>query len=101
MPNVLMEAMAMGLPCVATDCPPGAPRELIKDGENGLLVPVGDETAMADAIDRYIENDELRKKCGTNARKIKDIAGTEVISDQWLEYLNEVVSRSAVKRAKS
>ena len=47
MPNAVLEAMALGLPVVATDCPPGGPRMVISSGENGLLVPVNDERAMA------------------------------------------------------
>ncbi len=49
MPNALMEAMAVGLPCISTDCPTG-PADLIVDGETGLLVPTGDVQAMCNAI---------------------------------------------------
>ena len=49
MPNALMEAMAAGLPCVSTDCPTG-PKELIGKNERGLLVPVGQPEALAEAI---------------------------------------------------
>lgn len=90
MPNVLLEAMALGMPCIATDCPPGAPSELIRDGENGLLVPVGDEKAMAAAIIRMIEDPGLRRKTGQAARRISEIASTQVIYEQWRDYLEEV-----------
>ena len=49
LPNALMEAMALGLPVVSTDCPCGGPKTLIEDGVNGLLVPIMDEKAMTDA----------------------------------------------------
>lgn len=93
MPNALMEAMAMGMPCISTDCPAGAPRVLIQDGVNGLLVPVGDEDAMAAAITRLIEDPALRRRLGQEARKIREIAGTDTIYEQWKEYLLEVLEK--------
>ena len=68
MPNALMEAMAVGLPCVSTACPTG-PRDLIEDGENGLLVPVGDPAAMAATMEKLLGSFTLRKRLGENARK--------------------------------
>ena len=52
--NVLIEALACGCPCVATDCPSG-PREILAGGRYGTLVPVGDEAAIADAIVRALD----------------------------------------------
>ena len=66
-PNGLAEAMALGIPCVATRCKTG-PEELIADGENGLLVPVEDPETMAGAIDRLLGDPVLRKRMGTAAR---------------------------------
>ena len=65
-PVVLMEAMAMEVPCVATWIA-GVP-ELIRDGVDGLLVPPADEEAVAAAIARLMDDPELRKRLGQAGR---------------------------------
>lgn len=90
MPNALIEAMAMGMPVVSTDCPCGGPRTLITHEKDGLLVPVNDEDAMAESICRLIEDSEFAKKLGTNARKISERVNEEAIISQWKKYIDEV-----------
>jgi glycosyltransferase involved in cell wall biosynthesis len=60
-PNVLLEALAVGVPCVATDCP-GATREILGDGAYGLLVPPEDAGALAEAIERITTDSELHEQ---------------------------------------
>lgn len=67
-PNALMEAMAAGLPCISTDCPTG-PSMLIESGENGLLVPVGNEEAMSRAMQCLIEHPQKANRLGNAARQ--------------------------------
>ena len=93
MPNAMLEAMALGLPVVATDCPPGGPRMVITPEENGILVPVGDEDALAKAINRLIENPALADKMGRNAAKIGEKAGADVIFKEWEDYLLEICNK--------
>ena len=88
-PNVLCEAMAAGTACVSTDCVSG-PRELIKDGENGLIYPVGDVDALADCVLKLIEDDDLREKLGANARKISSRLDVDVITEKWIELLSRI-----------
>ncbi len=64
---VLLEAMAAGLPVVASDIP--GYREVVHDGEEGLLVPPGDATAMADAAGRVLEDPELSERLGAAGRR--------------------------------
>lgn len=86
MPNALMEAMAVGLPCVSTDCPNG-PAELIQNGKNGLLVPVGDADALANAILKMIEDTDFAEQCGKNASKIKKTHSIENNAKKYLEFI--------------
>jgi len=66
--RTIVEAMALGCPVVAGDCPFG-PRELIGDNENGLLVPMGNALAMAEAMERILNNKELKEKIVKNGFK--------------------------------
>ena len=84
----MLEALAIGIPCVCTDCPIGGARMFIEDGKNGLLVPVGDAEAMADALCRMIEDKALRERCYKNGEKIRDQLAEEKIFEQWKAVLN-------------
>ncbi|GAA2981905.1 glycosyltransferase [Streptomyces fulvorobeus] len=66
-PLALMEAMASGVPCAAFDCAPGV-REIVRDGEDGLLAPAGDIGALADRLLRLTGNPRLRDALGERAR---------------------------------
>lgn len=68
MPNVIGEAMALGLPIVATDCSPGV-REYLDDGRAGLLVPPGDPRALAEGIQRLLLDESLRQELAWRGRE--------------------------------
>ncbi len=87
MPNALAEAMSLGLPCISTDCPVGGPRFLINEEENGILVPVDDDDALADAIERVLNNEDLKEKLGKNARHISERLSSDKIYNMWEEFL--------------
>lgn len=61
LPGALLEALCLGIPVVSTDCEVG-PREILQDGECGLLVPVGDVEKLADGIELLMTDIELREK---------------------------------------
>ncbi|MBR3804246.1 MAG: glycosyltransferase family 4 protein [Clostridia bacterium] len=92
MPNALMEAMAVGIPCVSTDCPFG-PKELIEDGVNGLLVPVKDATSLANAIIKMISDKEFSQKCSLNAKKILQTNSIDNIAEQYFDFISKIVNR--------
>lgn len=92
MPNALLEAMVLGMPVVATDCPCGGPRTVIEHEKNGILIPVGDEKALEESINRLIEDREFAEKLGREARKLGDRIGSEAILARWKEYIETVIA---------
>lgn len=90
-PNVLMEAMAIGMPCISTDCSPGGARFLLKNGECGLLCPCGDVEKLAKAIQKYIEEPSLRLSYAQKAMYVKNDFDSQSISNQWLEFIEAII----------
>jgi len=90
-PNALIEAMAVGLPVIATDCSPGGARMLIEDKVNGLLVPKGDVVAIAEAIKFLLQNEQVAESYGEKASEIVNKFTPEKIYDSWIKYINRVV----------
>lgn len=90
MPNALMEAMASGLPCVSTDCGGGGARFLIRDGENGSLVPVGDENAMAEAMRKILSDEAFAATLGRNARKLQETLAPEKVYGEWEAFVRQI-----------
>ena len=91
MPNSLMEAMAMELPVVSTDCPCGGPAELIQNGKNGFLVPVGDFEKIAKSVEDYLSSPALMQMMGKEAGTIRERCNKETITKQWEDYINSVL----------
>jgi len=85
--NSMIEAMAIGLPCVCTDCLGGGTREVMVDRENGLIVPMKNAEALYQAMKELIENSALAEKCACNAAKIRDKLDVKKIATQWLEII--------------
>lgn len=91
MPNALMEAMAMGIPSIATDCPVGGPRFLIKDGENGFLVPVGDSELLAKKIKLLLSDESISKKISKKAQDITKKLHPNLIYGHWECVIQESI----------
>lgn len=91
MPNALLEAMALGLPCISTDCPCGGPATVIRSGENGLLVPVGDEQALAEAMLKLIRDDGFAARLGRNAGISAQRFLPEAVFSDWKSYMEGII----------
>ncbi len=90
MPNALIEAMAIGLPCISTDCPCGGPRELIQNHKNGILVPVKDYEGLVNAIRELLNDSESAAKIGHEAVSIREKLEPERIGAAWLKIIEEM-----------
>ena len=87
----LLEAMSAGLACIATDA--GGPRDLIDSGRNGLLVPLGDSVALADAMDRLAGDEALRRQLGAAAAQdVRDRFSADLVRDAVDELHSELLA---------
>ncbi len=87
-PNALLEAMASGLACVSFDCDSG-PREIIRHGIDGLLVPPGDVSELAEAIGELITNEPYRKRIAAEARHIVTRFSRDDFYRRWDAVLDD------------
>lgn len=85
--NALMDAMAIGIPVVATDCSPGGAAFLIKNKDNGLLVKRGDAQAVYEGIKYMIEHPTVADKMGRKALEIEQLLDSDKIERKWEDYL--------------
>lgn len=90
MPNALMEAMCIGIPCVSTDCRPGGAREIIKNGIDGYIVPIENSLALSQAIKIIIqdcnEQDKISKAGWENRKQFSGCT----IYDRWENFLYQL-----------
>lgn len=85
-PNVLLEAMAHGMPAVSFDCVAG-PSDLISNGSNGYLVPLLDQEAMTERLTQLMQQPELRNVIGQAARETSRRYEQEQIAEQFYNFL--------------
>jgi glycosyltransferase involved in cell wall biosynthesis len=90
-PNTLLEAMAYGVPSVSFDCDTG-PRDIIRDGVNGLLITDGDDQALAHALGRLMGAPDLRRRFSRAAVSVAQKYSMEVIGKSWDSLIQKVVA---------
>ncbi|WP_202703174.1 glycosyltransferase family 4 protein [Flavobacterium sp. UGB4466] len=90
-PMVLLEAMALGLPCVAYDCPIG-PGSIITNAKNGFLIPDDNIEKYVEKLSFLIENEEVRLKFGEEAKQTSENYALDKIMEQWRFFLDTLVA---------
>lgn len=91
LPNALMEAMALGLPTISTDCDGGGAKMLLDHGKNGFLIPKGDTDALEKTMREVLSlTDEEREKIGACARETAEGFRYETIAKKWEDYAIEL-----------
>lgn len=89
--NALIEAMALGLPVIATDVPSGGTEELIRHKENGWVIPTGDQKALVEAMDILLSDRVLAQKLGANAAGLQERLAPERVNAMWKNYFEQII----------
>lgn len=92
MSNALIEAMCLGLPVISTKV--SGSTDLIKDGENGLLIDIGDKEALLNRMYLLAGDPSLRERMGKEATKVYEQLREEKICKEWIEYLRLIINKN-------
>ena len=90
MPNALIEAMALGLTCIATDCPIGGSAVIIQHEQNGLLIPMNDVKGLTNALEELLNDKIYARKLGAVACKVSEDFGATKVCREWEAFLCEI-----------
>lgn len=90
MPNALLEACALQIPCVSTNCPSGGPKEILENGKRGILVPVNNHVEMAKQMNIISKNIELSDYYSKINADLKSLYDERKIAKRWLEFIEYI-----------
>lgn len=101
LPNALIEAMCLGIPCISTRFEGGGADLLIRDGKNGLLVNIGNELKFEKETASLIYDKELRNTISFEAKKLRNEVEPELIAGKWMEVIQRAIDRARPKKDES
>lgn len=93
MPNSLIEAMCIGLPCISTDCDGGGARELIINNKNGILIQKNNINELVDSMIKIVSNQNFANAIAEQARELNNILSYEKIYTKWELYVRKIIDR--------
>lgn len=88
--NSMLEALAVGMPVIVTDCPIGGAKMMIRNEETGILIPVGDTEKLVQSIKRVLTDEVFAEKIGAQAAESMKAYTLDKIANQWLDTVNKV-----------
>ena len=91
LPNALIEALCMGLPCISTDFIGGGARELIQHELNGIIIPLNDKEQLTTSLKRLMNDRKLAYELGKNAIDLRQRFSVDRITIQWEDYLSSLI----------
>ena len=89
--NSMLEAIALGVPTVCTDCPAGGARETIQNGVNGILVPIRNRKALAQAMQSVLSDKKLSESMSVSGSSLRNEINAPAITDRWMKYICKIV----------
>lgn len=87
--NSMLESMALGIPTISTDYPSGGARAVIDSGNNGIIVPVGDASAMRDAINKLVSDRSFALSISKNSQQIRHRLSVKKITEEWISFVKK------------
>ncbi|MEI9966993.1 MAG: glycosyltransferase family 4 protein [Candidatus Moraniibacteriota bacterium] len=87
MSNALLEGLASGLPAIVTDI--GGTRELVSEGENGFIVPIGSGEAIVEALRKLLDDSALAARMGAESRRRAEAMSWSRVAKDFLEVLKK------------
>ena len=91
MPNALMEALSLGIPCISTNCPVGGPASLIEHNKNGILIDINNENQLINAINTITNNPSIALSFSKNNTNYCERFSPTRIASAWLNFIKQIL----------